>query len=106
MPWKDTGFPSSISSPKEKKDSSSRGLRAKLLLYGANQHRTERLATDSKSASQTYQRLLKSRPVTGRQVVDLASDQEFRLQGDQNEKVNNTLYTVNSRTPVSGTLAT
>lgn len=76
MPWKDTMF--SIFSPKEKKDSCSPGLRAKLLVHGANQDRTERLVIGSKSASQTYQLLLKSRQVTGRQVVDLVSDQEFK----------------------------
>lgn len=64
-------FPSFISSFKEKKDSSSLRVRVKLLLYEANQDRTERLVTDSKSTSQTYQLLLKVRQVTGRQVVDL-----------------------------------
>lgn len=66
MLWKDIRFPSFISSLTEKKDSSSLGLRTKLLLYGANQDRTERLATDSKPTSQTYQLLLKGRRVTRR----------------------------------------
>lgn len=51
MLWKDSMFPSFIPSLKEKKDSSFLGLRAKLLLYGPSQDRTERLVTDSKSIS-------------------------------------------------------
>lgn len=66
-------FPSFISSFKEKKDSSSLGLRAKLLLYGANQARAERLVSDSKPTSQTYQQLLKARLATRRQVVNFIS---------------------------------
>lgn len=66
-----------ISSLKERKDSSSLCLKARLLPSVAIQDGAERLVTDP-NPSQTHQLLLKGRQVTARPTVDLAWDQEFK----------------------------